>query len=181
MSFFPVDLFPRGRDNFTPGHGDVGGLLTTDVRSSRLQRSLLTSVVVAWSDIQAWAELQGERLPRALLAWRKWGLSPLGHLMLLFYCSWHLCGTLSPRMFSLMPSWVRTHDGDCYKPSVAFATISFAVLETTAFSNTQPPAAVGTAAFSHGALVTMVTAHDLSPASFSASCRAPSTTFATVS
>lgn len=91
------------------------------------------------------------------------------------------CGTLSPCMFSPMPSWVRTHDGDCYKPSVAFATKSFAVLETMAFSNTQPPAAVGTAAFSHGALVTMVTAHDLSPASFSASCRAPSTTFTTVS
>lgn len=47
-------------------HGDVGGP-TTDVLSSRLQRTLLTSVVVAWSDIQTWAELQGERLPEHYL------------------------------------------------------------------------------------------------------------------
>lgn len=63
-------------------------------------------------------------------------------------------------MFSLMPSRARTNDGDCYKSSVAFATISLAVLETIAFSNILPPAAVVTAAFNHGALVTVVAAHD---------------------
>lgn len=70
MSFLPEDLSPRGEDCLAPpDNGHVGSVPTTYVLSSRLQALLLSSAVVAWSLMQPWADLQGQRLPEHYLPW----------------------------------------------------------------------------------------------------------------
>lgn len=98
----------------------------------------------------------------------KWGLSPLGHLKLLFDCSWH-----SFTWDSLVH--ICSHSYPLESGQIMETAINLQLLlpqypllfwKPWLFQASQTLAGVGTAVFNHGALVSMVTAHDQSPASF---------------